>query len=98
MINEEGIALKLVDVENRSKGNTRRIEQLEKWKEQIANEKFSKIDVLANDQKAIKEDVAEIKIDVKGLLEKPANRWEGLVKGLIAGFIGAFISYLVKGG
>ena len=53
--------------------------------------------VLASDQGHLKDDVGEIKSDVKSLMAKPAKRWDGLVDKLLFVLAGAFIAWIVAG-
>lgn len=53
--------------------------------------------VLASDQGHLKDDVGEIKSDVKSLMAKPAKRWDGLVDKLLFALAGAFIAWIAAG-
>lgn len=93
---EVEFAEKLATVDQRSKSNTHRLDELFDWKED-QTELIRSVATLANEQKNIKTDVDEIKVNVKTLVEKPGKRWEDIVdKALWAG-CGAVIAYLLKG-
>lgn len=48
--------------------------------------------VFDTEQKHIKQDVSEIKTDVKSLKDKPGKRWENVVEKLIWLVVGAVIA------
>ena len=45
-----------------------------------------------------KQDLAEIKEDVKGLAARPGKRWDSIVSTLLAALVGAFAAWLLSGG
>ena len=53
--------------------------------------------VMTTEQEGIKNDVGEIKSDVKALTQKHGRRWEGLVDKIILVLVGAFIAWLATG-
>lgn len=96
-MNQDEISEKLVEVDARSKSNKHRLDTMEKRQdnlEQLTNA-FS---VMQKEQEYIKEDVGEIKTDVKALTEKPAKRWESIVERTITVVVGAAVGYLLSGG
>ena len=46
----------------------------------------------------MKEDIREIKTDVKGLTSIPGKRWESLVDKLLFAVAGAVLAWLAAGG
>ncbi|WMI81955.1 hypothetical protein [Anaerotignum sp. MB30-C6] len=96
-MNQDEISEKLIEVDQRSKSNKHRIDSMEKRQdnlEQLTNA-FS---VMQKEQEYIKEDVGEIKADVKILAEKPAKRWESVVDKAVSVVVGAMVGYLLSGG
>ncbi|KXL53512.1 hypothetical protein CLNEO_07380 [Anaerotignum neopropionicum] len=96
-MNQDEISEKLVEVDARSKSNKHRLDKVEERQdnlEQLANA-FS---VMQKEQEYIKEDVGEIKADVKILAQKPAKRWESMVERGITVVVGAVVGYLLSGG
>lgn len=94
---QDEISEKLVEVDARSKSNKHRMDSMEKRQdnlEQLTNA-FS---VMQKEQEYIKEDVGEIKTDVKALTEKPAKRWECIVERIITVIVGAIVGYFLSGG
>lgn len=90
---------RLTTVEDRSKSNTKRLDEMEKRQDDL-DELVSTVKVLAVREEAVENDVKEIKNDVKSLTGKPAQRWENLITQLItivvatiAGFILAKIGF-----
>ena len=90
MGNDE-LAVKLAEVDARSKSNTHRLDAVEKNSD-VLHELVTSVKVMANELKRQGDAVAEIKDDVTNLghkvdsiEKKPAKRWEGIVDKLIWG-------------
>lgn len=88
----EDQALKLKEVEERSKGNQRRIEGLEKKVDDLSDV-VGVLQAMKKDLEFLATTVNETKNDVKELKDKPAKRWEDLVGKIIWGVVGAFVAY-----
>ena len=94
----EDQAVLLKEVEDRSKGNTRRIETLEKKVDNLADV-VGVLQAMQKDLEHLTSDVKETKEDVKELKEKPGKRWEGVVEKVIYAVVGAVVAFiLAKGG
>ena len=93
----EDIAVKLQEIADRSLRNEGRIKKLES-EPQALNELAISVKELATDQVNMKDDIAEIKTDVKAMTVKPAKRWDGLVDKLLAALVGAFAAWVLTGG
>ena len=94
----EDQAVLLKEVEDRSKGNTRRIESLEKKVDDLSDV-VGVLQAMKKDLEYLATTVNETKNDVKELKEKPGKRWEALVEKIIWGVVGAVLTYiLAKGG
>ncbi|WP_352399389.1 hypothetical protein [Anaerotignum sp.] len=90
-------AIKLTEVDARSKSNKYRIEKIEERQDNL--EKLTAaVSVMKNEQDNIKDDVGEIKKDVKTLTDKPAKRWDSVVERVITVVVGALVGYLMSGG
>lgn len=84
---------RLSKVEERSKSNSHRIEEIEKRQDNL--EKLtSTVEVLVVKEQNVENDVKEIKSDVKSLTNKPAQRWEGIVDKVIMTIVGIVIGYI----
>ena len=70
----EDIAVKVAEIEQRSKSNTHRLDKVEERQDNL-DKLVSSVEVLATRQETVETDVKEIKTDVKALAEKPAKRW-----------------------
>lgn len=90
----EDQAVLLKEVEDRSKGNTRRIEGLEKKVDNLADV-VSVLQAMQKDLEHLSKDVNETRNDVKELKEKPAKRWEDLVGKIIWGIVGAALAFFL---
>lgn len=94
----EDQAVLLKEVEDRSKGNTRRIETLENKVDNLADV-VGVLQAMQKDLEHLTKDVTETRKDVKELKEKPAKRWDALVEKIIWGVVGAVLTFiLAKGG
>lgn len=86
---------RLTVVEDRSKSNQHRIEEIEKRQDNL-DELVSTVKVLANREENVENDVKEIKADVKALNEKPAKKWDSLVDKIILTIAAAVIGFLLS--
>ncbi len=77
------------------KRNTARIEKLETRQDNLDNIVAS-VTALAQEQDHIKNDVKEIKADVKSLTAKPGKRWEGIVDKIIYVTVGALVAWALS--
>lgn len=91
----EDQAVKLKEVEERSKGNQRRIESLEKKVDDLSDV-VGVLQAMKKDLEYLATTVNETKDDVKELKDKPAKRWEDLVGKIIWGIVGAFVAYALS--
>lgn len=78
----EDIAVKVAEIEQRSKSNTHRLDKVEERQDNL-DKLVSSVEVLATRQETVETDVREIKSDVKALTERPAKRWDGIMDKLI---------------
>lgn len=85
---------RLTEVEQRSKSNTHRLEEMEKRQDDL-DELVSTVKVLAVREEQVESDVKEIKSDVKSLTNKPAQRWDSLVDKIIWAVAGAVVAFLL---
>ena len=81
-------------MEDRSKSNTRRLDELDAWRKD-QSELIRSVATLANEQQHIKTDVEEIKTDVKAIAEKPGKRWDAIVDKVIWAVCAAVIAFLL---
>lgn len=96
MTNEE-MTERLVEVEQRSKSNTHRLDAVEKNQEAL-NSIATSVAVMAEQQKNISDKVDTIDAKVDTLESKPGKRWEGLVDKLLFAAAGAVLAWLAAGG
>ncbi len=93
-MNEQELAIKLGEVESRSKSNTHRLDKVEEKLEN--NERMlNSIAVIAQRQDTMDSDIKEIKTDVKTLASKPAKRWEGVVMAVISAIAGGIVTFVL---
>ena len=95
MTNEE-MTERLVEVEQRSKSNTHRLDAVEKNQEAL-NSIATSVAVMAEQQKNISDKVDTIDAKVDALEAKPGKRWDGLVDKVLLVLAGAFAAWLAAG-
>jgi hypothetical protein len=89
---DDGIHAKIVEIEQRSKSNTHRINDLEEDNRALHTLATS-VEVLATKQETIESNVQEIKTDVKALKAVPGSKWEALVKAVVTAIVGALVGF-----
>ena len=89
---DDGIQAKIAEIEQRSKSNTHRINDLEADNKAL-HQLATSVEVLATKQETIEANVTEIKDDVKSLKALPGSRWEAVVKGLITAILAGLIGF-----
>lgn len=85
---------RLAEVEQRSKSNTHRIDELAR-EQKALNELATSVALMTQEQKAIKDDVSEVKKDVKTLTNLPAKRWNDVVEKIVWLVIGGAVTALL---
>ena len=85
---------RLSKVEERSKSNTHRINDLEKRQDNL-DELVGTVKVLAVREENVETNVKEIKNDVKSLTGKSGKRWEGLVDKIIMVVAAAVVGFIL---
>ena len=85
---------RLTEVEERSKANTHRIDNLEKKQDNL-DKLVGAVEILADREKRVEGDVKEIKDDVKSIKDKPGKRWESVVTQLITIVVAAIAGFIL---
>lgn len=85
---------RLTEVCERSKSNTKRIDEMEKRQDNL-DDLVSTVKVLADREKRVEDDVKEIKDSVNEIKEKPGKRWESIVDKIIFTAVGALVAFLL---
>lgn len=93
MTNEEIKAL--TEVEARSRSNTKRIDKVEERQDNL-DALVTSVATLATEQEHIKDDVTEIKTDVKELTGRSGKRWDELIDKAIWAVCGGVLAWLVS--
>ena len=102
-MNEQEMAVKLAEVDARSKSNTHRLNDVEE-KVDTLQRLTTAVEVMATEQRHQTETMAEIKEDVTALgtkvdaiEKKPAKRWDGMVDKVLYGLVGAIVTAMGAG-
>ena len=85
---------RLTEVEERSKSNQHRLDDLEKRQDNFDN-LISSVRVLADREERVESDVKEIKDDVKTLTSKPAKRWDNVIDKIIMTLVAAVVGFVL---
>ena len=91
---EVKIEHRLTEVEERSKSNTHRLDEMEKRQDNL-DELVGTVKVLAVREENVENDVKEIKGDVKTLTGKPAKRWDNLINQIITIIVAAVAGFVL---
>ena len=81
-------------LEDRSKSNTKRLDDVEKRQDNL-DELVSTVKVLAVREENVETDVKEIKTDVKSLKDIPGKRWNSVIEKVICVVVGAVATYIM---
>lgn len=102
-MNEQEMAVKLAEVDARSKSNTHRLDEMDE-KVDTLNRLATAVEVMATEQRHQTETMAEIKTDVTALgtkvdaiEKKPGKRWDGMVDKFLSGLVGAAAALIFAG-
>lgn len=85
---------RLTAVEQRCKSNGHRIDKVEEQQEAL-NKLATSVALMTQEQKDIKEDILEVKKDVKSLAAVPAKRWNDVVEKVVWLVIGGVVAALL---
>jgi len=93
-VDEMQMEKRLTAVEQRCKSNGHRIDKLEERQEALETLATS-VALMTQEQKDIKEDISEVKKDVKSLTSLPAKRWNDVVEKIVWLVIGGVIAAML---
>ena len=85
---------RLTAVEQRCKSNGHRIDKMEERQEAL-DKLATSVALMTQEQKAIKEDILEVKKDVKSLTSLPAKRWNDVVEKIVWLVIGGAVAAML---
>lgn len=85
---------RLAEVEQRSKSNTHRIDELAQ-EQKALNELATSVALMTQEQKDIREDISEVKKDVKSLTNLPAKRWNDVIEKIVWLVLGGAVAALL---
>lgn len=93
----DDLAIKLQETTDRSLRNEARIEKLETDQKALSELALS-VQELATNQVNMKDDLTQIKKDVRSLITLPSKRWNSVVDKVITLLVGAFVAWLLTSG
>lgn len=91
----EEIAVRVQQVEDRSKSNSHRLSDVEK-KLADNDQMLASIARLDQKQTDMDKDIKEIKSDVKTIAEKPGKRWDAVVDKVLLAIVAALVCYALS--
>lgn len=94
MIDDVEFEHRLTAMEQRSKSNTKRLDDMEKRQDNL-DDLVSTVKVLAVREENVEKDVKEIKADVKELTNKPAKRWDEITMKIILTIVAAVVGFFL---
>ena len=92
---EKELEHRLTAVEDRTKSNTHRLEDLEKRQDNL-DELVGTVKVLAVREENVETTVQEIKEDVKSLTAKPAKKWDGMIDKIFLMVVAALVALILS--
>lgn len=93
-MDSEEIVRRLQANQDLSVRNQARIEKLEKGQEEF-RDLVSAVNGMVVEQKNIRNDLTEMKSDVKQIKEKPAKRWDSAIDKILTLIITGFVVYIL---
>lgn len=85
---------RLTAVEDRSKSNTKRLDEVEKRQDDL-DDLVTTVKVLATREENVESDVKEIKKDVKDLTGRSGKRWDDLVDKFVWAIAAAGLGFIL---
>lgn len=85
---------RLTACEERSKSNTKRLDEVEATQKNLAA-LVTSVNALAIKEESVEKDVKEIKTDVKNLTGKSGRRWDNVVDKVITVIAAAVVTYML---
>ena len=100
-MNADELAVKLVEVDERSKANMHRLNALE-GQITAVNKLATSVELLVQENKHQTEAIKKVEMDVTSLTDqvkqieqKPAKKWEGLVEKVVWSLVAAAIGFIL---
>lgn len=78
-----------------AKSNQHRIEDLEQEQKELRN-LTNAVALMASEQKSMRDDLSEMKGDIKAIKEKPAKRWDAMAEKVLMLVIAAVVAYILS--
>ncbi|MBR2042172.1 MAG: hypothetical protein IKL57_04020 [Oscillospiraceae bacterium] len=77
-----------------AKSNKRRIDNLEEEQKELRS-LTQAVSMMASEQKNMRDDLAEMKTDVKQIKEKPAKRWDFIAERVLGLITAAIVAWML---
>lgn len=86
--------VKLAEIDQRSRANTRRIETLERSQEAL-NRLTTSVEVLVREQQRIREDLSSLSGKLDAMERRPLRRWEAVTEKILLVLASALVTYVL---
>lgn len=86
---------RLTEVEERSKSNTKRLDEVEKRQDNL-DKLVATVEVLAVKESNVENDVKEIKSDVKMLTGKSGKMWDSMIEKIMLALVGGVVGFILS--
>lgn len=93
-MNETELMERVVEVESRSKSNTKRIDELSESMKSV-KDLITSVAVMAEQMKSFAKSQEQIQKDVADLKAIPARRWETVVEKILIALVGAIVAFVI---
>lgn len=93
-MDEMALAKEHQEILDLAKSNKHRIDEMKEELKELRN-LANAITQMVGEQKSMREDLTEVKTDVKQLKEKPAKRWDGAVDKICTLIIAAVVAWML---
>lgn len=91
----EDIIRSLAETSARSKSNQHRLDRVEKRQNELGD-LVASVSAIATEQTAMRDNITEIKTDIKEIKDKPAKRWDSVVDKALMTVLGGIILYIMS--
>ena len=91
-MNEKDFEHRLTQVEERSKSNTKRLNNLEELQGTLTD-LVTSVATIAQKQTDMTDDMKEMKAEVKCRAGKPGKRWEAIVEKALTALVAGLVAY-----
>ena len=94
-MNEIDTERRLAEIDQRSKSNSHRIDELVQRQDNLEKLATS-VEVMATRMQTFESMLSEVRTDVRSIMEKPGKKWESVVDKVLMLLIAAVVAYALS--